>query len=94
LHIGDVRFAAGIAKLWPMTDLRADEIASTLLARVVREIQNFAMNAMSDEGASAEQMWTHFVDHLSSRKELDGQPVNGRQIPERQKYARVSKKLK
>jgi len=57
-----------------MTDLTADEIVSTLLARVVREVQNFAINAMIHEGASAEQMWSHFVDHLSSRKELDGHP--------------------
>jgi hypothetical protein len=57
-----------------MTDLTADEIVSTLLARFVREVQNFAMNAMIHGGASAEQMWTHFVDHLSSRKELDGHP--------------------
>ena len=77
-----------------MTDLTADEIASTLLARVVREVQNFAMNAMSREGASAEEMWTHFVDHLSSRKELDSQPVNGLPIRARQEYARVAKKLK
>jgi hypothetical protein len=40
-----------------MTDLTADEIASMLLARVVREVQNFALNAMIDEGENAEQMW-------------------------------------
>jgi hypothetical protein len=57
-----------------MTDLTTDEIASTLLARVVREVDTFARNAMIHEGASAEQMWTHFVDHLSSGKELDGRP--------------------
>jgi len=74
LHIGDVRSEARVAKLRLMTDLTADEIASSLLARVVREIQKFAMNNMIHEGSSAEQMWTHFVDHLSSRKELDGHP--------------------
>jgi len=54
-----------------MTDLTADEIASTLLARVVREVQDFAMNAMIHESASAEQMWIHFVDHLSNRKKVE-----------------------
>jgi hypothetical protein len=57
-----------------MTDLTADEIASTLLVRVVREIHNFAVSATIHEGANAEQMWSHFVDHLTSGRELEGHP--------------------
>jgi hypothetical protein len=54
-----------------MTDLTADEIASTLLARAVREVQDFAINAMIHDSVSAEQMWVHFVDHLHNRRELE-----------------------
>lgn len=56
----------------PMADLTADEIASTLLARVIREIQNFAVSATIHEGASAEQTWSHFVDYLTNERQLKG----------------------
>jgi len=57
-----------------MTDLLPDEIASVLLARMVREIEYFAQTTTIHESASAEQVWCHFVDHLIRIKELEGQP--------------------
>lgn len=55
-----------------MTDL-TDEITSALIARAIREVQNFAVNATFQDGAGTEQMWSHFVDYLIRRKELEGQ---------------------
>lgn len=56
-----------------MKDLPSDEIASVLLARMVREIEYFVQTTTIHEDASAEQVWSHFVDHLIRTKELEGQ---------------------
>jgi len=53
-----------------MTGLTADEIASALIARVMREVQYFAASSTIQEGVSADEMWAHFLNHLASRKTL------------------------
>lgn len=69
----DAPSEVGIAKLRPMAALTPDEVASTLVARVMREIQLFSVSATIYEDASAEQVWSHFLDHLV-RRELEDQP--------------------
>jgi hypothetical protein len=44
----------------------ADEIASVLIARLMREVQNFVADSVIQEGASADEIWSRFLKHLNS----------------------------
>jgi hypothetical protein len=45
----------------------ADEIASLLIARVMREVQHFVANSLIQEGASADDIWSRFLEHLKGK---------------------------
>jgi hypothetical protein len=51
-----------------MQHLSADEIASVLIARLMREVQNFVANTVIPEGASADDVWSQFLENLKSGK--------------------------
>jgi hypothetical protein len=46
----------------------ADEIASVLIARLMREVQHFVANSLIQEGASADEIWSRFVEHLKAKR--------------------------
>lgn len=46
----------------------ADEIASVLIARLMREVQNFVAKPVIQEGASADEIWNRFLRHLNKVK--------------------------
>ena len=54
-----------------MKHLTADEIASALIARLMREVQHFASSSTIYEGAGAEEMWAHFLNHLANKKNFE-----------------------
>ena len=57
-----------------MPRLSTDEIASMLLARLVREVEDFAASRRTfDDDAKAEEIWKRFVKHLN-----DGKPSTPR----------------
>jgi hypothetical protein len=56
-----------------MQRLSADEIASTLLARLLREVENFSASRPIDDDAKAEEIWRRFVKYLK-----DGKPSTPR----------------
>ena len=57
-----------------MQRLSADEIASVLLARLVREVENFAASrCLIDDDAKVEEIWRRFVKYLK-----DGKPSTPR----------------
>jgi hypothetical protein len=43
-----------------------DEIASVLIARLMREVQNFCEHSLIPEGASADEIWSLFLTHLNN----------------------------
>jgi len=49
-----------------MQQLR-DEIASVLIARVMREVQHFVANSLIQEDASADEIWSRFLEHLKGK---------------------------
>jgi len=51
-----------------MQQLSADEIASVLIARLMREVQHFVANSPILEGANADEIWSRFLENLNSRK--------------------------
>ncbi len=51
-----------------MQHLSADEIASMLIARLMREVQQFVANSLIQEGASADEVWSRFLENLNDAK--------------------------
>ena len=51
-----------------MQHLSADEIASVLIARLMREVQHFVANALIQEGTSADEVWSRFLENLKNGK--------------------------
>ena len=49
-----------------MQHLSADEIASVLIARLMREVQSFAANALIPEGATADEVCSRFLENLKN----------------------------
>jgi len=49
-------------------DSSADEIASVLIARLIREVQHFVANSRIQEGASADEIWSRFLENLNNIK--------------------------
>ena len=68
-----------------MQRLSADEIASMLLARLVREVQTFAASRPIDDDAKVEEIWRRFVKYLK-----DGKPSTPR-VEKRAKKKRAKK---
>jgi hypothetical protein len=48
-----------------MQHLNADEIASVLIARLMREVQHFVANSLIQKGASADEIWSRFLENLN-----------------------------
>jgi hypothetical protein len=46
-------------------DADPDEIASVLIARLMREVRNFYENSLIPEGANADEIWSLFLTHLN-----------------------------
>jgi hypothetical protein len=51
-----------------MQHLTVDEIASVLIARLMREVQDFVANSLIQEGTSADEVWSRFLENLNNRK--------------------------
>ena len=51
-----------------MQHLSADEVASVLIARLMREVQHFVANFLIQEGASADEIWSRFLENLNNSK--------------------------
>ena len=51
-----------------MQHLSADEIASMLIARLMREVQQFVASSLIQEGASADEVWSRFLENLNNSK--------------------------
>ncbi len=51
-----------------MQHLSADDIASVLIARLMREVQHFAANALIQEDASADEVWSRFLKNLKNAR--------------------------
>ncbi len=51
-----------------MRHLSADEIASVLIARLMREVQHFVANSLIQDGASADEIWGRFLENLNNGK--------------------------
>ena len=51
-----------------MKHLSADEIASVLIARLMREVQRFVATSLIQEGASADEVWSRFLENLNKGK--------------------------
>ena len=49
-------------------DSSADEIASVLIARLIREVQHFVANSRIQEGASDDEIWSRFLENLNNSK--------------------------
>jgi hypothetical protein len=45
----------------------ADEIASVLIARLMREVQQFVANSMIQEGSGADEVWSRFLEYLKGK---------------------------
>jgi len=45
----------------------SDEIASVLIARLVQEVQHFAANSVIKKDASADEIWSRFLEYLKGR---------------------------
>ena len=54
-----------------MKHLTPDEIASALIARLIREVQHFAASCTIYECADTEEMWAHFLNHLANKKNFE-----------------------
>jgi hypothetical protein len=51
-----------------MQHLSADEIASVLIARLMREVRHFVANSRIQEGASGDEIWSRFLETLNNSK--------------------------
>jgi len=51
-----------------MQQLNADEIASVLIARLIRAVQHFVANSLIQEGTSADEIWSRFLENLNNGK--------------------------
>lgn len=51
-----------------MQHLSPDEVISVLIARLMREVQDFVANSLIQEGASADEIWTQFLKNLNNSK--------------------------
>jgi hypothetical protein len=51
-----------------MQHLSADEVASVLIARFMREVEYFVANTMIPEGASTDDVWSQFLENLKNGK--------------------------
>jgi len=51
-----------------MQHLSPDEIASVLIARLMREVQHFVENSLIQEGTSADEVWSRFLENLNNGK--------------------------
>jgi hypothetical protein len=51
-----------------MQHLSVDEIASVLIARLMREVQHFVANSLIPEGTSADEVWSRFLENLNNGK--------------------------
>jgi len=74
-----VTLVAGVALLncGEMQHRSADEIASVLIARLMREVQHFVADSLIQEGASADEIWDRFLLHLkgkTSSHDVGGRP--------------------
>ena len=49
-----------------MQHLNADEIASVLIARLMREVKHFVANSQIQEGAGADEIWSRFLENLNN----------------------------
>jgi hypothetical protein len=49
-----------------MQQLR-DEIASVLIARLTREVRHFVANSLIQEGVSADEIWSRFLEDLKGK---------------------------
>lgn len=49
-----------------MQHLSADEIASVLIARLMREVQHFVANSPIQEGANVDEIWSRFLENLNN----------------------------
>ncbi len=38
-----------------------------LIARLMREVQHFVANSLIQEGASADEIWNRFLEHLNGK---------------------------
>jgi hypothetical protein len=43
-----------------------DEVSSVLIARLMRAVQDFVANSLIQEGASADEIWTRFLENLNN----------------------------
>ena len=60
-------------------DSSADEIASVLIARLIREVQHFVANSRIQEGESADEIWSQFLENLNNSKTSTPDDWKGRQ---------------
>jgi hypothetical protein len=51
-----------------MQHLSVDEIASVLIARLMREVQHFVPNSLIQKGTSADEVWSRFLENLNNGK--------------------------
>ena len=56
--------------------LRLRRGSSVLIARLMREVQHFVANSLIQEGASADEIWSRFLEHLKDK--TSSQDVGGR----------------
>jgi len=45
-------------------EMQRDEIASVLIARLVRAVQHFVANSLIQEDARTDESWSRFLEHL------------------------------
>jgi len=45
-----------------------DEVSSVLIARLMREVQHFVENSLIQEGTSADEVWSRFLENLNNGK--------------------------
>lgn len=51
-----------------MQNLSADEIASVLITRLLREVQRFVAKSLIQDGTSADEVWSRFLENLNNGK--------------------------
>jgi hypothetical protein len=61
-----------------MQQLSSDEIASMLLARLVREVENFASGCQIGDAAKIEDIWNRFLEHLKNGRAPKPSVTKGR----------------
>jgi hypothetical protein len=71
-----------------MRHLSADEIASVLIARLMREVQHFVANSLIRDGASADEVWGGFLENLNNGK-TSAPDVAQQNIPDSSSVPRI-----